>query len=127
MHSEKERLKQNDDSLTLPPPERVVDTLLECTLWMCEYQGSSRSAESLCAGLPKGNQLTPSQALSALNNAGLTAGTVRRRAHEFSSHLMPIILLRKDRGAAILLASRRDEEGKLRFQIIFPEIGVDSP
>lgn len=127
MLSEKDHPDQNENSLTLPPPERIVDTLLECTLWMCEYQGSPRSVESLCAGLPKGNQLTPSQAMSALSNANLTANMVRRRAHEFSSHLMPIILLRKDRGAAILLASRRDEEGKLRFQIILPEIGIDSP
>ncbi|WP_156293412.1 type I secretion system permease/ATPase [Serratia oryzae] len=127
MLSEKDHPDQNESSFTLPPPERIVDTLLECTLWMCEYQGSPRSVESLCAGLPKGNQLTPSQAISALSNANLTASMVRRRAHEFSSHLMPIILLRKDRGAAILLASRRDEEGKLRFQIILPEIGLDSP
>ncbi|WP_081893282.1 MULTISPECIES: type I secretion system permease/ATPase [unclassified Serratia (in: enterobacteria)] len=129
MQPEKNHLNQNENenSFTLPPPDRIVDTLLECTLWMCEYQGSPRSIESLCAGLPKGNHLTPSQALAALSNAGLTAGTVRRRAHEFSPHLMPIILLRKDRGAVILLASRRDDEGKLRFQIILPEIGVDSP
>lgn len=119
--------KDSQSQLTMPAPERIVDTLLECTLWMCEHQGAPRSAESLCAGLPKGNLLTPSQAMSALGNANLTTGMVRRRAHEFSAHLMPIILLRKDRGAAILLSSRRDEAGKLFFQIIFPEIGAASP
>ena len=127
MHLEKEHLEPAEDSSALLPPERIVDTLLECTVWMCEYQGTPRSVESLCAGLPKGNQLAPSQTLGALSNAGLTAAAVRRRVHKFSSHLMPIILLRKDRGVAILLASRRDEEGKLRFQIIFPEIVVNSP
>jgi len=111
---------------TLPPPTRIVDTLLECTLWMCEHQGASRSAESLCAGIPKGALLSPSQSLTALGNAGLTSGIVRRRAHEFSAHLMPIILLRKDQGAVILFGSRRNAEGKLLFQVMMPEMGLDS-
>jgi ATP-binding cassette subfamily C protein LapB len=115
-----------EDSMTLPPPTRVIDTLLECTLWMCERQGAPRSPESLCSGLPKGTLLSPSQALTALGNAGLTSGMVRRRAHEFSTHLMPVMLLRKDQGAAILFGTRRNEEGKLLFQVMLPEMGLDS-
>lgn len=126
MPSEHQEPNHQDESLTLPPPSRVLDTLLECTLWMCEHQGSPRSAESLCAGLPKGSLLTPSQAQTALGNAGLSSGIVRRRAHEFSSHLMPIILLRKDQGAAVLFGSRRDAKGKLLFQVMLPEMGLDS-
>lgn len=110
----------------LPPPPRVSDTLLEAVLWMCKYQGVTRSAEGLCAGLPKGNLLTPSQAKNALENAGLTAGIVRRRAHEFSQHLMPIILLCKDQGAAVLFGSRRNAEGKLIYQVMLPEMGPET-
>ncbi len=119
--------EQNQEaSFTLPPSSRVIDTLLQCTLWMCERQGAPRTAESLCSGLPKGILLTPSQAKIAMENVGLTAGIVRRRAHEFSSHLMPIILLRKDQGAAILFGSRRDEAGKMLFQVMLPEMGNDT-
>ncbi|MBK5344659.1 type I secretion system permease/ATPase [Pseudomonas sp. TH49] len=126
MSSANHQQNQQEAFLTLPPSNRVIDTLLECTLWMCERQGAPRSAESLCAGLPKGILLTPSQAQTAMGNVGLTAGIVRRRAHEFSSHLMPIILLRKDQGAAILFGSRRDEKGKILFQVMLPEMGTDT-
>jgi len=127
MSSEQPTVNEQEEALSLPAPERIVDTLLECTMWMSQYQGMPRSAESLCAGIPKGNLLTPSQAMSALGNANLTAGMVRRRAHEFSAHLMPIILLRKDRGAAILLSTRRGEKGKLIYQVLFPELSLDKP
>lgn len=116
----------DDVELTLPPPSRIFDSLLESALWMCKHQGVPRSAESLCAGLSKGILLTPSQALTALGHAGLSGGLVRRRAHEFSAHLMPIILLRKDKGAAILLGTRRDAEGKLLYQLILPEMGNEA-
>ncbi|KLG11724.1 ABC transporter [Enterobacter cloacae subsp. cloacae] len=127
MSLEQHTVNEEEATLSLPAPERILDTLLECTLWMCQYQGMPRSAESLCAGLPKGNQLTPSQAMSALSNANLTAGLVRRRAHEFSAHLMPILLLRKDRGAAILLSSRRAEKGKIFYQVLLPELSLETP
>lgn len=127
MSLEQNTLNNQEEALSLPAPERIVDTLLECTMWMCQYQGAPRSAESLCAGIPKGNLLTPSQSMSALENANLTAGMVRRRAHEFSAHLMPIILLRKDRGAVILLSSRRDEKGKVSFQVLLPELSLETP
>lgn len=126
MSVQPESNQEQDVLPTLPPPTRVMDTLLECALWMSERQGSPRSAESFCAGLPKGAVLTAAQAMSALTNAGLTCGLVRRRAHEFSAHLMPIILLRKDQGAAILLGTRRDEMGKMLYQVMFPEMGLDS-
>ncbi|SNY69719.1 type I secretion system permease/ATPase [Enterobacter sp. CC120223-11] len=127
MSLEQNALNEQEEALSLPAPERIVDTLLECSMWMCQYQSAPRSAESFCAGIPKGNLLTPSQAISALGNANLTAGMVRRRAHEFSAHLMPIILLRKDRGAVILLSSRRDEKGKLFFQVLMPELSLEKP
>lgn len=126
MSSANQQPTPQDAPLTLPPPTRVLDTLLEATLWMCKHQGVPRTTESLCAGLPKGNLLTPSQAQTAMANAGLSAGIVRRRAHEFSQHLMPIILLRKDQGAAVLFGSRRNTEGKLVYQVMLPEMGTDS-
>ncbi|WP_137823316.1 type I secretion system permease/ATPase [Pseudomonas sp. D(2018)] len=126
MSSANQQPDPQDASVMLPPPTRVLDTLLEAALWMCKHQGAPRSADSLCAGLPKGNLLTPSQAQTALGNAGLTTGIVRRRAHEFAQHLMPIILLRKDQGAAVLFGSRRNAEGKLVYQVMLPEMGTDT-
>ncbi|MGU5817638.1 type I secretion system permease/ATPase [Aeromonas hydrophila] len=126
MLSVHEQPNQSEILLALPPPERVLDTLLESALWMCKHQGVPRSADSLCAGLPKGSLLSPSQAQTALENAGLTSGIVRRRAHEFSQHLMPLILLRKDQGAAVLFGVRRNQEGKLVYQVMFPEMGTDT-
>lgn len=126
MSSANQQPDLQEASVSLPPPTRVLDTLLEASLWMCKHQGVPLSADSLCAGLPKGNLLTPSQAQTALENAGLTTGIVRRRAHEFSQHLMPIILLRKDQGAAVLFGSRRNAEGKLIYQVMLPEMGTDT-
>lgn len=126
MSSEHNQQQTSAEALTLPPPTSVLDTLLESVLWMCKHQGVPRSAESLCAGLPKASVLSPSQAQSALASAGLTSGIVRRRAHEFSQHLMPVILLRKDHGAAVLFSSRRNDEGKLIYQVMLPEMGCDT-
>lgn len=105
-----------------PVSAGVVDTLLACTMLLCEYYDVGRSAEALCAGLPKGRLLESGQALTALASAGLTGGLVRRRAQELSPHLMPLILLRRDRGAAILTGRRLDEERKLVFQVVMPEV-----
>lgn len=99
----------------------VVDTMLACTMLICDYYGVGRSAEALCAGLPKGRMLEPKLALTALASAGLTGGLVRRQVWELSPHLMPLILLRKDRGA-VILTGRRAEERKWIYQIVMPEV-----
>lgn len=118
-------------SQTIPevqPPEQpaaapgVIDTLLHCTMLLCDYYGVSRSAEALCAGLPKGRLLEPALALTALASAGLSGGVVRRRVQELSPHLMPLILLRNDRGAVILTGRRLDEERKPIYQLVMPEV-----
>ncbi|MDB5766434.1 MAG: transporter related protein [Collimonas fungivorans] len=121
---------QPELQLESQPPEQaeapigagVVDTLLESVMLLCEYYGVGRSAEALCAGLPKGRVLEPSLALTALASAGLTGGLVRRRVQELSSHLMPLILLRNDRGAAILTGRRMGEDRKPIYQLVMPEI-----
>ncbi|MFD4840404.1 type I secretion system permease/ATPase [Achromobacter sp. NPDC058515] len=124
MSSESLAAAPENSSAELPPPTRVVDTLLQATQWMCATHGIRRSPEALCAGLPKGTLLSPSLAMAAMTNAGLTSGLVRRRANDFSPYVMPLILLRKDKGAAILMGYGRDENKKLVYQVIMPDIGM---
>jgi ATP-binding cassette subfamily C protein LapB len=105
----------------MPVTTSVVDTTLACTMLICEYYGVGRSAEALCAGLPKGRMLEPALALTALKSAGLIPGLVKRPVWEFSPHLMPLILLRKDRGA-VILTGRRAEDRKWVYQVVMPEV-----
>lgn len=122
MPSDKAAEVLQDPPAVTPVMVGAVDTLLQCTMLMCEHYGFGRSAEALCAGLPKGRLLEPALALTALANAGLTGGLVQRRVQEFSAHLMPLIVLRQDKGAAILTGRRRDADGKPVFQLVMPEI-----
>ena len=113
------------------PPKSTTnhDGLLDSVMWMCDRYGYGKTPEALLAGLPKAGLLTPSLALDALANAGLTAGLVDRHLQLLPEHVMPMILLHKRAGACILLARRRnpDKESKSRFlyQVIMTEISPD--
>jgi len=107
----------------------VQDTLLQSVSWMCDHYGVGKTPEALTAGLPKADQLSPSLALAALSAAGLTAGLVERRVQALPKQLMPMVLLRKERGGCILLARLvgKDEQGAkaMRYQVILPDISLE--
>nr|WP_080426061.1 type I secretion system permease/ATPase [Burkholderia ubonensis] len=127
-------VSQTQDSQTpawQEPPKSTTnhDSLLDSVMWMCERYGYGKTPEALLAGLPKAGMLTPSLALDALANAGLTAGLVDRRIQLLPAHVMPMILVHKRAGGCILLSRRRnpDQEAKSRllYQVIMPDIGPD--
>jgi ATP-binding cassette, subfamily C, bacterial LapB len=105
------------------------DGLLGSVMWICERYGCGRTAEALIAGLPKSGMLSPSLALDALSNAGLTAGLVERRLHLLPGHVLPVILLHQRMGGCVLLGRRAnpDKEAKSRvlYQVMVPEIGPE--
>jgi len=105
------------------------DGLLGSVMWTCEHYGYGKTAEALTAGLPKSGILSPSLALDALSNAGLTAGLVERRLQLLPEHLLPIILLHRRMGGCVLVGRRAnpDKEAKSRivYQVVVPEIGPE--
>jgi ATP-binding cassette subfamily C protein LapB len=107
----------------------VEDTLLQSVSWMCDHYDMSRSPAALVAGLPWNGALSPSLALKALSNVGLTGGVVKRGLPQLPAQVMPIILLREKQGGCILLERRevRDEENKrqLRYTVILPEVSAE--
>ncbi len=109
---------------------KVDDTLLKSVAWICKHYQREKSEDALVAGLPKATLLSPSQAMMALENAGLTGGMVERRLQDLPEQLMPMILLRSNGGGCIVLSRRihTDEENKreLRFQLVMPDVG-DKP
>ncbi|WP_080421816.1 type I secretion system permease/ATPase [Burkholderia ubonensis] len=106
------------------------DSLLGCVMWICDRYGLGKTPEALTAGLPKNGLLSPSIALDALSNAGLTAGLIERRLQLLSHHVMPMILLHKVSGASILIGRRRDPDpeakGRQLYQVVIPDLG-DEP
>lgn len=111
---------------------KVQDTLLDSVIWVCEYYGLGRSPEVLTMGLPRGGVLTPSLAMTALQNAGLVGGMIERRLAHLPDQLVPIVLLRKDRGGMIYLGrskqTGKNKAGKdeVRYRVILPDVSLDS-
>lgn len=107
----------------------IQDTLLQSVSWICDHYGLGRSPQSLTAGLPKVGQLSPSLAMASLANAGLSAGMVQRNVLALPKQLVPIILLRKDRGGCIYLGHRPDPNAENKrdciFQVILLEISSE--
>lgn len=108
----------------------IDDTLLQCASWICNHYDLGKSQEALVAGLPRAGILTPSLAIAALNNAGLTGGLIKRDARSLPGQVMPMILLRRGQGGCILLRRREemDAEGKrqLRYSVILPEVSEEA-
>lgn len=104
----------------------VDDTLLKSVAWICKHYKREKSEEALVAGLPKATLLSPSQAMTALENAGITGGMVERRLQDLPEQLMPMILLRQNGGGCIVLSRRihtnEENQRELRFQLIMPEV-----
>ncbi|MEB0140017.1 MULTISPECIES: type I secretion system permease/ATPase [unclassified Undibacterium] len=102
------------------------DSLLRCVAWLCGHYKLSRSIAALCAGLPKSRKFTPSLALQALANAGLTGGIVERAVLALPTLLLPVVLLRKDHGGCMLLGFDSNDEGETLARVWMPELG-DAP
>lgn len=111
------------------PRTDIQDTLLESVSWVCDHYNLGRSPQALTSGLPKTGLLTPSLAMRSLASAGLTAGMVERAVRSLPKQLMPIILLRKDKGGCILLGYRLDTDAEDKraclYQVVMPEISLD--
>ncbi|MBA0038757.1 type I secretion system permease/ATPase [Pantoea sp. BIGb0393] len=120
--------QQSELQATARVQTRIDDTLLQSLSWVCHYYGLGKSDDALMAGLPKGTLLTPSLALKALENAGMTGGLVERQAWELPEQVMPIILIRKGAGGTLLLGRerRKNEEDKMTvyYQLIMPEVSM---
>lgn len=106
----------------------LQDSLLQSVAWICDHYRLGKSTQVLMAGLPYTGVLSASLAMAGLTNAGLTSGLVARDALGLPTQLMPIILLRKERGGCILLGRRSETnaEGKPQhyYQLIIPEISL---
>ncbi|MGF6401538.1 ATP-binding cassette subfamily C protein LapB [Pseudomonas frederiksbergensis] len=119
------------DAQAMPAPQtQIQDTLLQSVSWICDHYNLGKSSQVLTAGLPKVGLLTPSLAMRSLTNAGLSAGMVERPVRALPKQLMPIILLRKDRGGCILLGYRPDPDAEDKraclYQLILPEISDEA-
>lgn len=108
---------------------RVDDTLLQSVRWICRHYGLDRSFDALTAGLPKDVFLSPSLALTALENAGVTPGLVERSLWDISLQILPVILVRKGAGGSILLdrVRKKNAEDKMTYfyQVIMPEVSAE--
>ncbi|MDI6958272.1 type I secretion system permease/ATPase [Pantoea sp. Pa-EAmG] len=107
---------------------RLDDSLLQSVSWICHHYGLGKTDEGLLAGLPRSSVLTPSLALNALENAGLTGGLVQRALQELPAQIMPVLLIREGSAGCVLLGRRevKNSEGKksLLYQVILPEVSA---
>jgi ATP-binding cassette subfamily C protein LapB len=116
----------------MPSPDGQTtdhDSLLESVMWICGHYGFGKTSEALTAGLAKTGKLSPSLALDALSNAGLSAGLVERKLQLLPPHVMPMILLHKTSGSSVLLGRRKDPnpeaKGRLLYQLVMPDVGSE--
>lgn len=93
---------------------RPANALLEALSYITGHFGHARSNDALSAGLPaeKGG-MTPKVFCQAAERAGFRARVVKRKLSDIPSEVLPVVLVSKARGAAILL--QRGEGGMLRL------------
>ncbi len=106
---------------------QVDDSLLQCVGWICHHHGRGRTPNALLAGMPHGRMLTPELALEALRTSTFTTGLLRRNIQEIPSQLLPAILLKKDKGALILVSSSQENgcEKNPTHQVVFTDVSND--
>jgi len=95
------------------------DPLLEALLYVCRHYGAPRSALSLIDGLPYDGRLTPENALRALAQNGFVARMVERSMHDLYTGLFPVVLLRHEGRASVVLERLPvlDSKGEARFRV----------
>lgn len=110
--------------------KNIEDTLLMCISWICKFYGKEKSTHSLLAGVPHKALLDIPVAQQVLRNAGMHNGLIERAAQDLPEQIMPMILLRKDKGGCLLLAKVKKQSNKEKknyyYQVILPELG-DNP
>ena len=97
------------------------DPLTNCLVLLTRIQHRPFSAQTLIAGLPlESSRLTPELFPRAAARAGLSARVVKRPLEKIADITLPVVLLLKDGGAAILL--RNVQDGMVR--LLSPEAGA---
>lgn len=97
------------------------DPLTNCLVLLTRIQHRPFSAQTLIAGLPlDSSRLTPELFPRAAARAGLSARVIKRPLGKIADITLPVVLLLKDGGAAILL--RNVQDGKVR--LLSPEAGA---
>jgi len=130
-HMEKEIVvDQNKNAKNIARIElQIDDTLLRCISWICNYYKKHKTDVALIHGLPHSAVLSPSLAIEALKNSGFSSAVVERRIMDLPVEVMPIILLRKNRGACIVLSRKivqlPDSKKDVIFQLILPEVSLE--
>ena len=109
-----------EDAESAEPSAASQDSLLAAVRWICAYHGQVRSDAALLAGLPRDARLTPSLAVRALGQAGIGAGWVRRPLAELEAFLFPVVLLRREGGALVLVA-REGQGSDASYEVVLPE------
>jgi len=97
------------------------DPLLSALLWLCRHHGLERSGAALLDGIALDGRLTPSQALTALRNAGFNAGLVQRAPRDILCLLFPALLFLKN--GEIAIATHRRDTRVPSFEIVLPASG----
>ncbi|MCA1325964.1 hypothetical protein [Herbaspirillum sp. alder98] len=100
----------------------ALHSLLVTVHHMCHHHGVDRSAAALCDGLPDGLALTPATALQALRSAGLVASLVECGFDSLSMLPLPVILLRLDRRACMLMAIDDADTAAPAYVVMLPEM-----
>ncbi|MGU7785151.1 type I secretion system permease/ATPase [Burkholderia sp. PU8-34] len=107
------------DGETALPETLGRDSLLDAASWLCDHYGQGRTREALTAGLAMSALLTPSLALELLAQAGFSARLVERKLSLLSDHLMPVLLLRRNGSACVLLGRRIEQSGESDTRVVY--------
>ncbi len=100
--------------------QRHFDPLLECLVMLTQIKNRPFSAESLSAGLPIADKLTPELFIRAASRAGLNAKLLKRDIPTMANALLPAVLILREGQAVILLRRLPDK----RYLIVVPEAGI---
>lgn len=120
------------DGDTVLPEAIGRDSLLDSASWLCDYYGQGRTREALTAGLAMSASLTPSLALELLAQAGFSVRLTEQKLSLLSDHLMPVLLLRRNGSACVLLGRRVErsesdaKDARIIYRTVMPELGNDS-
>lgn len=100
--------------------QRYFDPLLECLVMLTQIKNRPFSAESLSAGLPIADKMTPELFIRAAARAGLKSKLLKRELPSLSNALLPAVLILKEGEAVILLRKLADH----KYLIVVPEAGI---
>lgn len=102
---------------TEPVPSKA---LLASVAWICQRHLRPVSDAVLSAGLPTADGFSFNCALTALRRLDFEAGLLEHSLASLPDALLPVILVLKDQGGAILLARLSGVDESPRYRMIFP-------